>query len=255
MAVIFGTQQNDTLTGQDENDTIFGRAGDDLLIGRLGNDRIFGEAGNDNFDGGDGNDFLDGGVGDDRLNGGSGDDSLFGSSGKDSIYGHFGNDTIFGGNDADSLYGELDSDKIFGGDGNDYIDGVTYGIFGEATGRNEIDILTGGTGEDRFNLRGAAGRSGGVTYYDDGNSTTAGLNDYALMTDFDKSKDAILLPKTIGFNPVEANYILGASPSGLPQGTGLFIDKSGEQPELLAILQGVSPDSLNIHAPYFQLVS
>lgn len=115
--------------------------------------------------------------------------------------------------------------------------------------------MIGGAGADRFNFRGAAGRSGGVAYYDDGNSTTAGLNDYALITDFDKSKDVIELPKTIGFNPVEAKYILGASPSGLPQGTGLFFDKPGNQPdELLAILQGVSPGSLSIDRSYFKFV-
>jgi hypothetical protein len=47
-------------------------------------------------------------------------------------------------------------------------------------------------------------------------------------------------------------YSLAASPSGLPSGTGLFIDKPGTEPnELIAILQGVSPDSLSLTASYF----
>jgi hypothetical protein len=46
---------------------------------------------------------------------------------------------------------------------------------------------------------------------------------------------------------------LGASPEGLTGGTGLYIDKPDTQTkELIAILQGVSPDSLSINDPCFQ---
>ena len=46
MAVIFGTELDDTLSGGDENDVLFGKAGNDIS-GGLGDDNLFGEDGND----------------------------------------------------------------------------------------------------------------------------------------------------------------------------------------------------------------
>jgi len=64
---------------------------------------------------------------------------------------------------------------------------------------------------------------GAVVYYNDSNFTTAGLGDYALITDFDHKKDIINLTSFDGMNAdlTSVNYILGASPGGLPAGTGL----------------------------------
>ena len=58
----------------------------------------------------------------------------------------------------------------------------------------------------------------------------AGNNDYALITDFNKAEDVIelsryeitLLRSSTVSQLVE--YSLGASPSGLPQGTGIYIN-------------------------------
>lgn len=40
-------------------------------------------------------------------------------------------------------------------------------------------------------------------------------------------------------------YSLGTSPKGLLQGTALYADNLGAKPDLIAILQGVSPDTLD----------
>jgi Ca2+-binding RTX toxin-like protein len=151
-----------------------------------------------------------------------------------------GNDNLVGGSGNDYLDGSGRSDEIFGTD-------LTYGT-------GAVDRLTGGTGTDCFNLWSESGRSGIHFYYNDSNFTTAGLGDYALITDFDPKKDVINLTSFDGMNAdiTSVNYILGASPSGLPAGTGLFVDDPGNGPnELIAILQGVSPDSLSLSAPYF----
>ncbi len=55
---------------------------------------------------------------------------------------------------------------------------------------------------------------------------------------------------------VAINYSLGVSPSGLPEGTGLFAEfanKPDAQPELIAILQGVSPNFVSLIEPYFNI--
>lgn len=111
--------------------------------------------------------------------------------------------------------------------------------------------MTGGLGADTFVLGGGIFRSGGVgPYYGGGNS------DYALITDFNKSEDVLELAG-ISYNPNtgiitnNVEYSLGASPSGLPQGTGIFVTNLSAEPSLIAILQGVSPDSLSLSESYF----
>ncbi|WP_242046789.1 Calx-beta domain-containing protein [Calothrix parietina] len=58
MALIPGTNNNDTLTGNAENDTIQGAGGNDSLSGGGGNDRLEGGIGNDTLSGGAGNDVF-----------------------------------------------------------------------------------------------------------------------------------------------------------------------------------------------------
>ena len=194
---------------------------------------------NDSFFGGDGvvDDAFFGGDGNDVLNGGDGNDVLNGEDGNDSLTGSFGNDILIGGL------------------GDDFLNGT--GRFDSASpvslGMGEIDILVGGTGTDTFTLWDGSGRTGISISYDDADSTTAGLNDYALIADFNSSKDVIQLTSGVGSTilaPVK--YSLGASPSGLPTGTGIFVDNPGtDQNELIAILYDVSPDSLSLSDSYF----
>ena len=92
MAIINGTENNDSLTGGTENDTINGLPGDDTLDGG---------AGNDTLDGGWGVDVLFGGTGADRIIGNTSgyvvDDGLGGT------YDAYTNDTLIGG-PADDVY-------------------------------------------------------------------------------------------------------------------------------------------------------
>ena len=202
-----GGNGNDTLTGSGGNDTLDGGNGSDILNGGDSNDTLLGASGNDTLNGRGGNDFFDGGNGNDKLNGGGGSDSLN------------------GGNSNDTLNGEAGNDILFGGTGNDILTGSSSGAVGE------IDILTGGQGKDLFVLKDGA--------YDDGNPATAGVSDYALITDFTTSDDLLQLARS-------NNYVLATSPTGLPAGAAIFIDKPDQEPdELIGIVQGLAEYNLS----------
>lgn len=215
----FGTSENDTIFGREETDIIFGGGGSDLIFGRGGNDTITG-----------GN-----------------------------LTGIGGNDVIFGGDGNDTLYGEFGNDYVDGGAGDDRVDGAgtstPQGPGGSSRGANEIDILAGGAGKDTFVLAGSSfvpDVAGNGPYY-----RFAGNNDYALITDFNPHKDVILLARSDTLSQgsaVTVEYSLGAVPNGLPPGTGIFVNNLGEKPDLIAILQGVEPNSLSLSKPYFQWV-
>ncbi|PSB25296.1 hypothetical protein [Chlorogloea sp. CCALA 695] len=87
-----------------------------------------------------------------------------------------------------------------------------------------------------------------LAYYDDGQKTTAGTNDYALITDFNTSQDIIELKGTA------ADYTLGFSPSNSLAGTALFLNQPAcEVDELIAIVQGDA--DLSLSANYFTFAS
>lgn len=67
MAVINGTNQDNTLNGTNGNDIIDAKVGEDILYGYKGNDVLDGSASNDALVGGLGNDTLTGGSGVDRF--------------------------------------------------------------------------------------------------------------------------------------------------------------------------------------------
>jgi Ca2+-binding RTX toxin-like protein len=189
----------------------------------------------------------------DSLNGQSGNDRLYGQSGNDSLVGRHGNDSLVGAYGNDDLVGAYGNDNLVGGAGNDYLNGagIVYDSLGpQSFGQGEIDTLTGGTGMDTFQLWGGSGRAGVNVYYDS-NLKTAGLSDYALITDFNPNEDIIALTRVQGFGQtVPVNYVLGASPDG--SRTGIFIDKPNTQAdELIAVLQGVPQGTLNLNGSYF----
>lgn len=185
---------------------------------------LSGTTNNDNLAGGGANDTIRGGVGNDKITGGDANDSLFGDGGKDLLNGGRGNDSVFGGTGGDRVFGDEGNDVLTGGD-------ATVG-----KGFGEIDTLTGGAGGDRFVLGATQG-----AFYSDGNTSTSGISDYALITDFNALEDTIQLSSS------KSKYSLGAAPAGLPTGTAIFLKES--RPELIAIVQGST--NLNLSANYF----
>lgn len=214
MANIIGNNNNNTLVGTSSADFIDGLQGNDNLSGRNGNDNIQGREGNDTLNGENGNDSLNGGSGNDRLLGGSGSDRLFGEIGNDSLDGGAGNDTLTGGTGNDTLRGGAEND-------------VLLGVFTNSPlppGFGETDNLTGGTGADRFVLGNAT-----TAFYDDNNTTTPGLGDLAIITDFNPSQDRIELkgaPEDYRLQVVGSN-------------TRILLNKPGsEQDEVIGVVQG-----------------
>jgi len=94
--LVFGTKENDSLTGSAENDYLFGGGGDDTLEGLAGNDVLRGGAGNDTLNGGAGADQLVGGDDNDTIDGDDGDDKLLGDAGDDVLIGGKGSDQLQG---------------------------------------------------------------------------------------------------------------------------------------------------------------
>ncbi|WP_462162838.1 Calx-beta domain-containing protein, partial [Microcystis aeruginosa] len=185
-----------------------------IINGGGGNDSIISGIGwRDILDGSDGNDTLNGNDGQDRLVGGDGDDVLLGGAGNEQAqYGFDGG--------------------IYGGNGNDTLQGTNNGI-------GEQDYLVGGTGNDRFILADTTN-----TFYDDGNSTLPGDDDYATIADFNTTDDIIQLRGSSG------DYLLWVSGSN----TNLYINKPGSEPdELIAVINNQT--ALSLTASYFSYVS
>ena len=96
-------------TGMTFDRAIFGTADNDTLTGTGLREVIFGAGGNDTINGGAGNDCLVGGEGSDTIRGGSGNDKLLGGNGTDSLTGDSGTDTANGGGAADTCDAESET--------------------------------------------------------------------------------------------------------------------------------------------------
>ena len=158
-ASIYGTENDDTLTGDYSNNCLWGLGGDDTLHGGDGDgqDTLGGGAGADALYGGGGSDTADysgsnaavtvnlaSGVGSgghaqgdtltnieniigsahaDTLTGDASDNILRGGAGDDNMSGRAGDDTLNGGIGNDALDGGAGQDTLDGGIGNDALDG------------------------------------------------------------------------------------------------------------------------------------
>jgi len=155
---VYGSDFNDTLTGNADDNMMVGGKGNDTVSGGKGNDTLWGSAGTDTLDGGDGDDYLVGGAGDDIVKGGAGSDwssyedatagvkvdlkltgaqdtvgagkdtlsgieNLLGSQFADTLQGDAKDNYLTGGAGADNLYGGAGDDHLEGGAGDDFIDG------------------------------------------------------------------------------------------------------------------------------------
>ncbi len=187
MAIINGTNGNDTRNGTNGDDEIYGLAGNDTLYGLNGSDYINGGAGNDSLYGGEGDDYINGGEGIDRLEGGNGNDFYVVDSssdvivengtGRDAISASLSwtlaststvEDLLLSGSGAingtgnslnnsniwnscnNVLYGKAGNDALTGWEGDDFL----LGGIGNDTlfGSDGNDTLRGGVGADRFDF-------------------------------------------------------------------------------------------------------
>jgi Ca2+-binding RTX toxin-like protein len=232
--VIFGAKPG---SGNDDDDILYGTSGDDnnLLGNGTGKDTFYGEGGND---------FITGGLGNDHLYGEEGNDTLIGSV--TTAMGTAGGDL----SDVNQI------NNLTGGTGADTLDPLTKTILkvtrvigtagGDLPGVNEIDNLTGGTGSDTFVLGNSA-----IVYYADLDPTNPGINDYAIINDFNPNEgDVIQL--AAGYS-----YLLDTAPGleNIPAATepaatevkGIYVNNGDgvrqETDELIGIIQ--SPFALN----------
>lgn len=145
---VFGSQFDDTLTGDDRTNFIWGNGGNDTITGGAGLDLI---------DPGDGNDTSDGGTdpgGDDLdiyyVSGATGPATVDLEAGTSSGEG-IGTDTltdfenVVGGNFDDTISGDGQSNILFGGRGNDALDGRTgfdYASYWFAEGAVDASLQT-----------------------------------------------------------------------------------------------------------------
>lgn len=250
----------DYFLGGEGNDTFKGSLSDDVLVGGEGRDRVDyrhsnypitgnlsaniatgGDAKGDIFDsiesldGSQFNDLLIGDTnanrlygfkGDDTLVGNDGDDYLSGQHGADSLEGRAGKDRLLGGSGADNLMGDADNDFLAGGKGDDSLSGTSL----SANRVGEIDRLQGNSGADTFVLG-----TDNTAFYDDGDNSSNGVADYALILDFDPTEDLIQLSGT-------ETYYLDADPQGTLSGMGVFMENDGtagfsSEDELVAVLK------------------
>ena len=179
--------------------------------------------------------------------------TIEGTDSSDKLFGQSGNDYINGAGGDDTLFGYKGNDTLVGGSGNDFLNGAGF-TYNDTTGPQslgdgESDALTGGAGQDTFQLWGGSARSGIHAYYD-----AAGNSDYALITDFNRNEDIIKLTSKVGSSSTVStvSYSLGASPDG--SSTGIYLDKN-TQDELIAVLENIKPDSIDINGSYFQYFS
>lgn len=133
----------------------------------------------------------------------------------------------------DTLTGTTQSDILWGGLGQDSLNGAGS----DDAGANEIDYLCGGSGKDTF-LVGDASR----TFYDDGKPLTLGLNDYAIILDFNLEQDKVQLHGSA------SEYTLDAVPAEFGvTGTAIY-HTDGQQPgsrELVGVMLGSTLSDFN----------
>jgi Ca2+-binding RTX toxin-like protein len=215
MAIKFGTQDDDTISGGPGNDVLYGLDGDDTLYGRNGNDILHGGAGDDQIHGGRGIDTvvystamdvevnllgsgygwaLDlgfdhlfsienviTGSGNDIVSGDEGANLLSTGGGHDEVHGEEGDDVLLGGAGNDTLEGGTGDDVLRGGSGHDDLIGEQGDDVLEGNAGN--DWLYGGAGADLM-----TGGTGADTFVvtPGGSGTKFGSRD--IVTDFSQAE-------------------------------------------------------------------
>jgi Ca2+-binding RTX toxin-like protein len=181
---VLGASETLTFDGSAEKEgsfALYGGAANDTLTSGLGNDTLSGGSGDDTLTGGAGADVHDGGAGVDTASYAAAaaavtvDLTTTGTAGDATGDTYFGVENVVGGAFADTLYGSNEINIVSGGDGNDILDA-----------RAGNDTIYGGAGDDT--IRGGSGNDaiyGGlgidtVTFQVDGRSAIINLSDAAV---------------------------------------------------------------------------
>ena len=167
---VFGSDFDDTLSGDGGDNFLRGRDGEDVISGLGGDDRILGDGGNDFMYGGGGIDFLNGGDDDDTIEGGNHDDKLIGGDGADELDGGNGSDFAMYRGSASGVAVDLSAGTASGGeaagDTLTDIENLVCSSFADTlVGDSNDNDLRGAAGDDILNaksgtnfLRGNSGR-------------------------------------------------------------------------------------------------
>lgn len=279
-----GMGGKDFLKGKGNHDFLLGESGSDTLDGGRGNDHLIGDSGDDSILGKDGNDYLDGGYGNDNLDGGKEDDNLSGWQGNDTIHGGLGYDTLVESGDRLVNSGNVDfvlTNTSLTGVGIDSLRSIEHVILSSGNGNNSLDAsmftqgsvhLDGGRGDDQLiggalndtfvsssgndRLTGGAGANvfalnSRTRFLLSDRSNPEKSGEYALITDFNQTRDQIKLEGSADM------YILGSSPIDDKSGTSIHLDMNSNgivdsKDELVAIVQDTN--NLNLSSDYFSYI-
>jgi len=146
---LFGSANDDVLTGDGGNNLINAGVGNDLVDGGAGHDYLADEDGNDTMLGRGGNDMILAGWGNDDVSGAAGDDYIFGDRGRDQLT---------GGNGADSFVYRMIQDSTVTAAGRDTIGDFEIGT--DKIDLSGIDAFADGIFNDAFSFVGEAALTG-----------------------------------------------------------------------------------------------
>jgi hypothetical protein len=136
-----------------------------------------------------------------------------------------------------SYWGTVGNDIITGVDVANQIDrlsgALSTGTTPESIGRGQIDTLIGNVGVDVFLL----GDKRGV-FYNDGNATNLGTNDYAIIKNFKVGEDKLQVRSAVGGYLTE---VINGDMYFYQDNWNNVLDKNGPKfDELIAVLEGVT---------------
>ena len=150
------------------------------------------------------------------------------------------NDILIGVEAPDVVVGLGGSDVLKGMGGNDTLIGVN--AVGKNPGRNETDVLYGGTGADTFVL----GDFNGGVYYLDKGKKGGGKKSSAGIQDFEDGDKITLRCYEMGEYELDKNYRIGNTIA-----TAIYYNKDGQAgiskgDDLIAVVQGSGAASLDL---------